>query len=94
MAMLGVNDLLALNSLLSERHDEFKDGSSSRDSALVTPGSFGAPRKGAVAAVPESTGSAALRKAKDPKDIWDEDEVPPEDAISVEDVRDTRPRPR
>lgn len=78
---LGVNDLLSLNSLLSESQE-------AESTAIVTPASFGAPK-----ATPAESSEAA-RKNKDPKDIWSEDEVPPEEAILAEDLHDSRPRPR
>jgi dynein assembly factor 6, axonemal len=79
---LGVNDLLALNNLLTEQHEE-----PSYTSSAITPASFGGqPQR------KQETGPP--KKVKDPKAIWDEDEVPPEDAILVEDTHDKRPRPK
>lgn len=85
MSGMTANDMLAFSELLTP-HADADDGPSS--SLAVTPGSFGAApsRDGA-----EGGGG---KKRKDPKDIWDVDEVPPEEAILAEDLHDARPRPK
>ena len=85
----GAGDLLALNSLLTENQEE-NERSSAGNAGAITPASFGAPRR----VEQEAQAGPAAKKKKDPKDIWDEDEVPPEEAILPEDVNDARPRPK
>jgi dynein assembly factor 6, axonemal len=86
---IGLNDLLSLNSLLLESHEaELERNNGGNAGTALTPGSFGAPKKAS------SDGGTSKTKNKDPKDIWDEDEVPLEESILLEDVLDSRPRPR
>ena len=95
---MGHGDLMALNSMLQEVRDLDSDrgtdpgtmGASSGGSstALVTPGSFGPAGGGA------EQQQEPAKKKKDPNDIWDIDEVPPEEAILAEDFQDSRPRPK
>jgi hypothetical protein len=80
---LGVSDLLALNTLLTENHEEPEQVSNA-----ITPASFGASQQKTIEQ------EQPKKKVKDPKAIWDDDEVPPEDAILVEDTQDKRPRPK
>ena len=93
---MGHNDLMALNSMLQEVRD--LDSEKGTD-----PGTMGAEGSSITRAVvtPGSIGRSAAReegapekKSKDPKDIWDIDEVPPEEAILAEDFQDSRPRPQ
>jgi len=88
----SADDMLAFSKLLSTPEDN-EDRSPTTSTAMVTPGSFGAPREDPKAKA-AAAAEAAKKKKKDPKDIWDDSEVPPEDAILVEDLRDGRPRPR
>lgn len=94
MADLGVTDLLALNDLLQP-----EDEAEVNTNAAATPSSI-VPRRGtassssaAAAGEGEGADGQPKKKKKDPKDIWDEDEVPPEEAILAEDLHDPRPRP-
>ena len=71
MSALGLNDLLALNTLLApEKQDEFS-GSTALSAAQITPGSFGAPRRRVDA---ENVTKKQIKN--DSKDIWRDDEVP------------------
>ena len=101
----GHNDLMALSNMMSEVRDLDRDrgtdpgtmgsrsgGEGGSSTALVTPGSFGAAAT-PVAQEEEGQEGNKKKKKKDPKDIWDEDEVPPEEAILAEDFTDARPRP-
>jgi len=74
-------DLVALSDLLRPPEESQAPGSSS-SSAIVTPGSFGAPNK---------VKQAAAAPARDPKEIWDPEEVELEDLIVA--PRDDRPVP-
>lgn len=85
-----MSDLLALNSLLTENHERDDERAGGGGGAMVTPASFGAPRR----AVAESSVGDPTRKKKDPKDIWDEDEIPSEEAMLAEEINDGRPRPK
>jgi len=85
---ITANDMLAFSELLTAHADDDDDGGSSQ---AVTPGSFGAA---APSNRIENGGIDSTRKVKDPKDIWDIDEVPPEEAILAEDLNDPRPRPK
>ena len=91
---MHAEDILAFNELLAGSRDDADRAKSSSSTAIVTPGSFGAPRASAETAARSEASGAAKKKKKDPKDIWDEDEVPPEEAILSEDLHDKRPRPR
>lgn len=88
MAGLGINDFLALSNLLQEHRDD----ETSRTGNALTPGSFGAAKPSTTE---HAEAAGFIKKSKkDPKDIWDDDEVPPEESITHEDLRDQRPRPK
>lgn len=86
---ITTNDMLAFSELLTAHTDDDDDGGLNQ---AVTPGSFGAAAPARLEN--GSSGSDLTRKVKDPKDIWDIDEVPPEEAILAEDFNDPRPRPK
>ena len=101
----GGQDLTALSNLLSESSDaaDARGGGagagaggggakpfSPADMVASAPGSAAALAKGAASA---SDRDVTKKAPKDPKAIWDDDEVPDEEDI-VDDPYDTRKRPR
>mmetsp|Transcript_38065 Transcript_38065/g.87760 ORF Transcript_38065/g.87760 Transcript_38065/m.87760 type:complete len:181 (+) Transcript_38065:148-690(+) len=96
MADFRLQDLNALTDLLTQ--DQEDADSSTGYSAPSNPGSIvvrgnGIKDQSGGGGGAEEEGGAKKKK-KDPKDIWDEDEVPTEEAILVEDMEDARPRPK
>ncbi|KAA0156847.1 hypothetical protein FNF29_00957 [Cafeteria roenbergensis] len=85
-------DLAALSTLISGSDKDAEHRPAPGSAAALGPADIGRRPAGAPAA---AAASAAPKKARDPKDIWDTDEVPTADDLAEEDAHaeDGRSRP-